>query len=165
MRDWNQFFAEGGEGGDQSFDLTYEGLKCIQSFRFPLSFLCFDLTYEGLKYLVHISFRQHIIRFWSYLWGIEIWLIAKCLTRQFRFDLTYEGLKFRSRCLFQEVHQWVLILPMRDWNKSSWSTARIVTLVLILPMRDWNLPSLNPWWSSLNCFDLTHEGLKCFPRV
>ena len=54
--------------------------------------------------------------FWSYLWGIEI----------------------KKSASGSNNHDYVLILPMRDWNRFQRRCHRLKIQVLILPMRDWN---------------------------
>ena len=102
-------------GARRSFDLTYEGLKCLLVLSFARGALGFDLTYEGLKLAM-----IHNLRFNS-----------------FCFDLTYEGLKSKPS-LNKYPTFYVLILPMRDWNKKGVAGYENDRLVLILPMRDWN---------------------------
>ena len=85
------------QSDDERFDLTYEGLKLIIGFFCIGSPPGFDLTYEGLKSKalcspippskvlilpmrdwnpsMPISFKALLISFWSYLWGIEMYLI------------------------------------------------------------------------------------------
>ena len=56
------------------------------------------------------------ILFWSYLWGIEIKVFHNSHGTDSGFDLTYEGLKLENSFSFVIANS-VLILPMRDWNK------------------------------------------------
>ena len=57
--------------------------------------------------------------------------------------------------------EFVLILPMRDWNISRLLLNLFTYIfVLILPMRDWNTCQPYQRRLFLLCFDLTYEGLK-----
>ena len=54
----------------------------------------------------------------------------------------------------------VSILPMRDWNKSAFTSLLACSSVSILPMRDWNSYISLIMLSTVLCFYLTYEGLK-----
>ena len=128
---------------------------------YAIAYSRFDLTYEGLKSKYNPNARKWRKKFWSYLWGIEmyppfpsynfwdlfwsyLWGIEIVAAHgwstrtHFGFDLTYEGLKYVIYSCFRFT-QFVLILPMRDWNYAFSKSVINWASVLILPMRDWNL--------------------------
>ena len=164
MRNWNRYGVIKDERDVLCFDRTYEELK--QHFREWLRRICrvlivpmrnwnpshpqrfahpgdvgFDRTYEELK-------RCHPV---------------PLPTSPEGFDRTYEELKHRSTIEKAILTPWVLIVPMRNWNKQASGPNKVRLLVLIVPMRNWNMQSDIRSKLEKSSFDRTYEELKPAP--
>ena len=99
-------------------------------------------------------------RFWSYLWGIETRAWIEDEYRKVQFWSYLWGIETSLNSLNRAIRNFVLIVPMRNWNRCArsnssprhrfWSylwgietrpqapAASRRTAVLIVPMRNWN---------------------------
>ena len=140
MRDWNQRSVAHRSPFFQRFDLTYEGLKSfkiyiLKTLTFVLILPMRDwngeflpLRHQILFVLIlpmrdwnqkkFISKKQKVKRFWSYLWGIEINLSSLRLLACLAFWSYLWGIEIYTCKVSCVGLIFVLILPMRDWNKS-----------------------------------------------
>ena len=98
--------------------------------------------------------------FVSYLWGIETALAKKDWKKAYEVcilpmrDWNQEQLQQRDQQLE------VCILPMRDWNRNTSRAIICSASVCILPMRDWNFHGVRIVLRSYCCLYLTYEGSK-----
>ena len=124
----------------QRFDLTYEGLKLgVRSAtwrRYTVLILpmrdwnALRLRLVGLRRLVLIlpmrdwNLHESVFScesgflFWSYLWGIETWSVGFTCSKTSGFWSYLWGIEtiFLRHIFFPD--DFVLILPMRDWNQN-----------------------------------------------
>ena len=142
-----------------SFDLTYEGLKPTTCVRKPLDCYVLILPMRDWNYRWGCDDRGYR-RFWSYLWGIETYIIDSIRKEVTSFDLTYEGLKLAKQ-LGITPNYYCFDLTYEGLKHVFWTYGYLDKIaVLILPMRDWNRKEGISQRLLDYCFDLTYEGLK-----
>ena len=100
-----------------SFEPTYEELKLVPETSEPSNIRCFEPTYEELKPFKSYARRLDIATFWAYLWGIETsGKITGKNIKDIGFEPTYEELKQFQVYVHFGIPDYVLSLPMRNWN-------------------------------------------------
>ena len=159
MRDWNTVGAASFGKGFLFWSYLW-GIEIPQPKSLDTGFRVFWSYLWGIEIKLRKTRKNWSFQFWSYLWGIEIGRWPVLYQGNSSFWSYLWGIEIVNSWQRYSLQFFVLILPMRDWNRRLVVYLELHLWVLILPMRDWNN---DEEWNKRNqfvCFDLTYEGLK-----